>query len=209
MEKVEQGDNINLMTFSSMKIDKYNTKSWYGEIDNKTTLEYVDDAAYNWPNHKGLWRMPTNSEMSKLINTCDNYLAIDHGVLSYVFEANNGNTIFLPFARGMDENGYLSRKGFYWTSTLGAEPSDACTYRFSDEEIQKYDMVRYQGFSIRPVSISSALVKEEQTIKSKKRAHHVELGPNVELMPNELMKPSMRKRLSGREFMPGNSSVKH
>ncbi|MCQ2319676.1 MAG: hypothetical protein MJZ90_12290 [Bacteroidales bacterium] len=47
-------------------LTKYNTKSSYGTVDNKTTLELSDDAARaNWG---GSWRMPTEAEFQELIN---------------------------------------------------------------------------------------------------------------------------------------------
>ena len=47
---------------------KYNTKSSYGTVDNKTQLELADDAARaNWG---GQWRMPTDAEWTELCKNC-------------------------------------------------------------------------------------------------------------------------------------------
>ena len=49
-------------------LTKYCTDSLYGTVDNKTTLEPVDDAAHiHWG---GNWRMPTQKEVKELIDNC-------------------------------------------------------------------------------------------------------------------------------------------
>ena len=50
------------------KFSKYNTKSEYGIVDNKTTLERSDDAATaNWGSD---WCMPTPAQFQELYDNC-------------------------------------------------------------------------------------------------------------------------------------------
>ena len=106
---------------SSTTMTKYCTKSSYGTVDNKTTLELTDDVAHvRW---RGSWRMPTDDELSELRNTsnCTWTWTTQNGVKGYkVTSKKNGNSIFLP-AAGYRYLGNLSLAGSYgnyWSSSL-------------------------------------------------------------------------------------------
>ena len=100
---------------------KYCTKSSYGTVDNKTTLELSDDAAHvNWG---GKWRMPTSAEQDELRNTsnCTWTWTTQNGVKGYkVTSVKNGNSIFLPAAgrRSGDPLDDAGSIGYYWSSSL-------------------------------------------------------------------------------------------
>ncbi len=100
-------------------LTKYCTNSAYGSVDNRTTLQLVDDAAHvNWGDN---WRMPTREEAQELWNKCTRTWETHNNVSGYTFTGPNGNKIFLPSNGWIDDNGNshsLNIDGLYWTSTL-------------------------------------------------------------------------------------------
>ena len=131
---------------------KYNTKSSFGTVDNKTTLEPADDAARaNWG---GSWRMPTKAEQDELRNNCTWTWTTQNGVNGYkVTSKINGNSIFLS-AAGYHRGSSLRSAGsygFYWSSSL--RTGGPC-YAFSLDFYPSYlDWYGYRcyGLSVRPV----------------------------------------------------------
>lgn len=107
------------------------------EVDNKTTLDLVDDAANaNWG---GKWRMPTKAEYDALIAHC-NVEFVDLNDIRYykVTGKETGYTdrsiIFPAAGRYMEGDGlmYKNKTGSYWTSTLWAEEDfRACDFSFN------------------------------------------------------------------------------
>ena len=137
---------------------KYNTKSSYGTVDNKTVLEAKDDAATVALG--GNWRMPTNAEWSELSNTenCSwTWTTID-GVNGYKVQSKKSgytdNWIFLPAAgcRYFYDLSYVGSCGYYWSSSLSTYyPHDACSmYIYAGGFLRDYS--RYYAQSVRPVS---------------------------------------------------------
>lgn len=85
---------------------KYNTKSYYGTVDNKTVLDPEDDAAHVIMG--GNWRMPTKTELQKLAAKSNTWTT-KNGV--YGREWTSGNyTLFIP-AAGHRRNGRFYYKG--------------------------------------------------------------------------------------------------
>ena len=132
---------------------------WSGSSspDNKTKLDYSDDAARaKWG---GSWRMPTVAEWEELRTNCT-WIWDTEGVKSggggfRVKSKTNGNSIFLPAAGHKDGTLLidLGTMGFYWSSSLKTEfPSCAYSVRFLFGYIYKSDYERCNGFSVRPVS---------------------------------------------------------
>lgn len=73
-------------------LTKYCTSSSYGTVDNKSVLELEDDAAHqNWG---GTWRMPSPSELEKLIKECT--WKRDDSKHLWTVKGPNGNSIVLP-----------------------------------------------------------------------------------------------------------------
>ena len=107
---------------------KYCTTSSDGTVDNKTTLEFTDDAArVNWG---GKWRMPTDSELEELKNkgNCAWEWTTQNGVNGCkVTSKKNGNSIFLPAAgfRSKDYHYGADGGGLYWSSSLNTSYSSA------------------------------------------------------------------------------------
>ena len=137
---------------------KYCTSSYYGTVDNKTTLELTDDAAHvNWG---GSWRMPTRAEQEELIDTnnCTWEWITQNGVKGYkVTSKKNGNSIFLPVA-GLRSSSRLydaGSNGFYWSSSLDTSDSGiAFHFYFNSSNVSWYDTSRCCGLSVRPVCAS-------------------------------------------------------
>lgn len=103
------------------KLTKYNTDGRLGQVDNKTTLELNDDAAYR---HMGSpWRMPTRSEAVHLLYDCSWKWDKQGGVNGYTVTGPTGNSIFLPTGGNALTAGIWNQntEGCYWTSTLSSE----------------------------------------------------------------------------------------
>ncbi len=146
-------------------ITKYNTNSDYGTVDNKTTIEAVDDvAAKIWG---GAWRIPTQDEWQELIDNCywewtDDYNG--KGVPgNIVTSKSNGNSIFLPITgyRIEDELCDIDDGGFYWSSSLYTDYPDHGVYFYVENDyldgvrdngiVSHSILLRCYGLSIRPV----------------------------------------------------------
>ncbi len=133
-------------------LTKYNNSSSYGTVDNKTTLDLIDDAARaNWG---GSWRMPTKAEQDELRNNCTWTWTTQNGVNGYKVTGTNGNSIFLPAAgdrydRSLGDAGSI---GYYWSSSLDTgSPYNAWSVDFYSGYVGRYDYSRSYGFSVRPV----------------------------------------------------------
>ena len=95
-------------------LTKYNFDSSQGVVDNKWTLDLIDDAAYV------IWgvgcRIPSPDEMAELGLYCSFTWTTLNGVEGYEITSNiNGKSIFLPSTFIWDENGPGAS---YWTSVL-------------------------------------------------------------------------------------------
>ena len=134
---------------------KYCADSEHGIVDNKTTLDLSDDAAYvNW----GIsWRMPTIAERNELRNTSYTTWTwtTQNGVKGYkVTSKTNGNSIFLP-AAGYRNDSVLhdaGSNGLYWSSSLYTSNSKNAYYLgFNSDHVFSNYYWRFYGLSVRPV----------------------------------------------------------
>ena len=132
---------------------KYCTDSDYGIVDNKTTLDLSDDAAYvNWG---GDWCMPTRAELEELKDNCASCWVTQNGVKGCKIISNvNGNSIFLPAAgyRNGSDLSSAGSNGDSWSSSLYTYYSHNASYLYfdSDDVGCSYDYRSY-GRSVRPV----------------------------------------------------------
>jgi hypothetical protein len=99
-------------------LTKYCYESTYGTVDNKTTLDLEDDAAY--VNMGKEWRMPTYDELYELYSKCSWNLTNQNGTKGYMVIGPNGNSIFLPAAGHCDKNGLgsVGEQGYYWSNKI-------------------------------------------------------------------------------------------
>ncbi|MBQ9669343.1 MAG: hypothetical protein IJV45_11485 [Prevotella sp.] len=133
---------------TSNSLTKYCTKSSYGRVDNKTTLELADDRVKT--DYGYYFSIPTREDWQELIDHCkwtnfgDNFMV----------RGPNGNIIVLPSAGYQDGlNTYdVGKEGCYWSSTLDAgSPDDAWFLHVKNGKPELYSYYRCQGRSIRPV----------------------------------------------------------
>ena len=138
-------------------LTKYNNRSSYGSVDNKTTLKLADDAArVNWG---GSWRMPTEVEQDELCNNCTWTRTTQNGVSGYkVTSKKSGYTnksIFLP-AAGYRCGSSLNLAGnsnlLFWSSSRYTDdPSHAYGLHFFAGFVNARNNNRSHGLSVRPV----------------------------------------------------------
>lgn len=129
---------------------KYCTKSYYGTVDNKTTLDLEDDAAHvNWG---GKWRMPTSAEMEELRNNCTWTNTTQNGVYGLKMKSKkNGNSIFFPMTGYYGTNGFSDRENFCWSSSLWVYNHSAYTMRYGSGSVDIPRFSRNCGRSVRAV----------------------------------------------------------
>ena len=135
---------------------KYCTDSYYGTVDNKTTLDLSDDAACaNWG---GSWRMPTKAEQDELRENCIWTWTTQNGVNGYKVTSKNGNSIFLPAASYRNdrdssvEDVIVGGYGIYWSSSLCTDfPDYAWVMSFNSNGVYRGSGDRGYGVSVRPV----------------------------------------------------------
>lgn len=140
---------------STSSMTKYCSSSSYGTVDNKTTLDLSDDAAYvNWGTS---WRMPTKAEQDELRNTSYTTWTwtTQNGVNGYIVTSKtNGNSIFLP-AAGYRYGSSLygaGSYGLYWSSSLDTSGSNyAFDLYFNSSNVDLNYGNRYYGQSVRAV----------------------------------------------------------
>lgn len=135
---------------SSSTLTKYNNNSSYGAIDTLTTLEQVDDAAYQSDN---TCRMPTKADFEELTaNTTSTWETLN-GVNGRRFTSTNGNSIFVP--AGGCGNGSVLNVGSYgslWSSSLYESVSrGAWGLGFSSGNVYVHNGDRYGGLTVRAV----------------------------------------------------------
>ena len=141
------------------KLTKYCNNAEYGNdgfTDALTTLEASDDAATaNWGSG---WRMPTQTELNELKNSCTVTWVTYNGVNGRLFTGPNGNSIFLPAAgyRNGSSFYYVGSLGTYWSSSLDTDdPYYAWGLHFDSGNYSMYDLIRNYGHSVRPVCVSA------------------------------------------------------
>lgn len=142
---------------SSTTLTKYVTETtefWgtlFGDVDNITELEDVDDVAYvKWGSN---WRMPTHEELSELYYECE--WVYDNSLEGYLIVGPNNNSIFLPSA-GYFSEGIISgqgESGSYWTKSLDENyaPDRAWAIYFDESVNLIENTYRNTGRTIRPV----------------------------------------------------------
>ncbi|MBQ4476329.1 MAG: hypothetical protein II935_09075, partial [Bacteroidales bacterium] len=118
--------------------------------------EASDDAATaNWGS---VWRMPTQTELNELKNSCTVTWVTYNGVNGRLFTGPNGNSIFLPAAGyRFDSSLYdVGSYGYYWSSSLNTDgPNGAWTLSFLSDYYYMYSYgSRLCGQSVRPVCVS-------------------------------------------------------
>lgn len=133
-------------------LTKYNTKSSYGTVDNKTVLESSDDAA-TFNMGKG-WRMPTQAEYQELINACNQTWDSRNNWRVFTLKTDSTKKLIFP-ASGASWGGnvnYQGIGGFFWSSSLNTTTpnSGGRLYTYNSNYNLSSDG-RYNGLCIRGV----------------------------------------------------------
>ena len=129
-------------------LTKYNTKSNYGNVDNKIELDASDDMMKS--NCGYYYAIPTKADWEELLTHC-NWSRLG-GLI--VVRGSNNETIYLPLAGYRSgQNLYDAGKdGFYWSSTLDKNsPDDAWFLHINPSKHELNSYYRSQGRCIRPV----------------------------------------------------------
>lgn len=130
-------------------LTKYCTDSLYGTVDNKTTLEPVDDAAHiHWG---GNWRMPTQKEWQELIDNCSSTRLSISGMVGYKFVSKKAGYTDKSIILVGDIPGYYYQ-GYYWTSNKRSDIEAHCLHIHSNS--YNHTIVyqaRYELNPVRPV----------------------------------------------------------
>ena len=135
-------------------LTKYNYNSSSGVVDNLTTLELVDDAAYVSDN---TYRMPTKTDFEELTANTTSVWETLNGVNGKRFTSKtNGNSIFVPAAGVCDGGrvGSVGSLGYYWSSSLHESYSNSGWYFYFNSNLGGISMsstYRRSGFPVRPV----------------------------------------------------------
>ena len=128
----------------------------YSKIDNKYTLDAIDDVAHvKWG---GNWRMPTMEEFEELVENCIWEPETINNVQGIKATGPSGESIFFP--RAGFWSGYLTwstlqdsgLKGYYWTSSID-ETGRAIRFGYYGKKphLGVSWGSRYEGCNIRPV----------------------------------------------------------
>lgn len=95
----------------------------YGKVDNKTSLDLCDDAAFRW--WGGTWSTPSALEQKELYNNCLWEREVIDGCIGYkAISIINGNSIFFPAAGFYDEDKRWyadGLRGEYWSKSICLE----------------------------------------------------------------------------------------
>jgi len=131
---------------------KYNTSDSYGTVDNKTTLEAMDDAATAALGTGA--RIPTYDDWVELRSNTTGEWTQQNGVNGWKFTATNGNTLFLPAAGYRDGSSLCNdgTDGGYWSSSLLSDyPDGARSFFLRWDGSYMSDSRRRYGVSVRAV----------------------------------------------------------
>lgn len=134
------------------RLTKYCNDSIYGYegfTDSLTVLEPDDDVAcVKWD---GDWRVPSQDQITELIDSCTWTYTTEHGVTGYrVQSIKNDNSIFLP------ESGdsWGSQGGAYWTNSIQLDCAAAAPFLYFNKQRNTICITTYTreyGLTIRPV----------------------------------------------------------
>ena len=136
--------------YKDYKYTKYCTDSSGGVVDNKTTLELEDDAAYI--NMGGNWRMPTEEEWRELFEQCScTEIDFNNKKCLEITSNKNGNTIVIPRVTQIGANGYYGDYHYWVNSLYDAVSSAKYLHKRNDTDPFYYGLPRYCGLYVRPV----------------------------------------------------------
>ena len=126
----------------------------YGTVDNRSELEFEDDAAYvNWGSE---WCLPSLEQIKELKEQCKWEWTNYKGKNGCKVTGPNGNTLFLPAAgyRSGTSLKNVGKTGGYWQRSIHSTfSSNAYFLTFRSGSIEWDGDFRFYGSSIRPVRL--------------------------------------------------------
>lgn len=142
-----EGDGFSLTKYCYNPINGYN-----GYTDNLRVLLPEDDAAT--VNRGTGWRMPTEEEWRELCQNTTPILTTQNNVKGVLFNAPNGNSIFLP-AAGEGNKGsyyYVGQSVLYWSSSLDSNSNcNPVEFSFFSDGYNLGSRARCVGHTVRAV----------------------------------------------------------
>ncbi|MBP5510363.1 MAG: hypothetical protein J6Z49_05545 [Kiritimatiellae bacterium] len=136
-------------------ISTLQSEGWIVQENSTNVLAPEHDAAQvQWG--RG-WRMPTNQELSDLINKCDWTWTTQNGVNGYIVRGRGdyaSNSIFLPAAGYGDGTSLYNAGswGYYWSSVPRSDDDNGTgSLFFTSGDHSTGNYRRDYGFSVRPV----------------------------------------------------------
>lgn len=152
----KSSSNPTYTAYYSHYINKYNTQSIWGDIDNKTILDPEDDVAtVRWGEE---WCMPTYEQLIELVDLCSWTWTTKNDVTGYEVTGINNKTLFFPAAGYITStSGAQGSHGVYWTRSLATDVpeggSDVAHFLRLDvnDGVEYGYFLREQGFTVRPV----------------------------------------------------------
>lgn len=139
-EKVSWSDLVYCSDGKGKRFTKYVTNSDFGEVDNLSVIQEVDDATGS------SWRMPKAEDVKELIDNCKWEWTQNDGENGYLVTGPSGESIFFPAGGYRNENGWQKKgeAGLYWTASLNTESPDKaiCLY-FTKDTVQLDSKYRY------------------------------------------------------------------
>ena len=130
-------------------LTKYNTKSYYGKVDNKTQLDATDDRMKSKCGY--YYAIPSRADWQELIDNCS--IGYTDGGITFMGPHGEG-PILLPYAGYRSGMNLYDDKtdGYYWSSTLDRNsPDDAWFMHVAHGKRELNSYYRSQGRCIRPV----------------------------------------------------------
>ncbi|MBO4560567.1 MAG: Ig-like domain-containing protein [Bacteroidaceae bacterium] len=172
----------------AQSLTKYCLSADYGKdgfMDNKTTLELVDDVArIEWG---GFWRIPTKEEFEELVNNCSFTSTTKNGVDGYEIRSQiagyEDQSIFLPTTGyKMSIYTYDEERYWYWTSSIDNQfSSGAWTFVYDRPIRDFFSLRRYYGLPVRPVCSRKTII-ENITIDLNKDSISIFLKETFDLL---------------------------
>lgn len=131
-------------------LNRYNTDSNYGLVDNIRSLEEEDDVAHiKWG---GSWHIPSLEQVTELKSKCTWELDVANN--TYKVVGPNGNYIIIPTTGYIKGTSHLRQgsAGYYWTSTLGDGRPYNAECMLWEQSSFGMAFLRNCGLTIRPVA---------------------------------------------------------
>ena len=130
-------------------LTKYNTRSSYGKVDNKTVLDLCDDVAH--VKLGGKWRMPTIEEWEELKKNCNwTYTSSGNFIVTSKIPGYTNKSIYLPLKQTDNPD---AKVAYYWSSSLDARrPYKAYAFDCSWWWHSICNVRRCAALYVRPVS---------------------------------------------------------